>query len=190
MQATFEIQEIPTGLSLRVHEPRNLGLILLILPVGSVATYLFLRAAPNSGILQVSIAGVCIFFLIRGILSSWLGTAVELRVTNLDFISTGRCPEEGYKPSVTARADVYDLVYHQASGGGDDPEIPKGLYIQHHAGGILNPDICVLPHLDEAQTGQAIEAIYRRFPDTGKLVPATPFEPYLTSLNLSQTNRE
>jgi hypothetical protein len=61
-----------------------------------------------------------------------------------------------------------------------DYEQPSGLYVEHH-GILLNPTTCILPHIDEAQTEQVIEAIYHRFPDTAH---SSNSEPYLTSLNL------
>jgi hypothetical protein len=44
----------------------------------------------------------------------------------------------------------------------------------------------VLPHLNETQTEEVIEAIYRRFPDTGTLASGDRDKSHLTLLNLSQ----
>jgi hypothetical protein len=107
------------------------------------------------------------------------GTDVELHITNLDFISTGHAPA-CYKSSSIPRADIYNLKFGEAMSG--DFEQPSGLYVEHH-GILLNPTTCVLPHIDKAQTEQAMEAIYRRFPDTAHSANS---EPYLTSLNLNQ----
>jgi len=130
-----------------------------------------------------------VFSVLSGVISSLRGTAVELLVTELDVISHGHAPED-YTPSVIARADIYNLEFREASGGGDFPELPMGLYVQHHGGLLHNPSSCVLPNIDQVQTGKVIEAIYHRFPDAGKLPSIGAFEPYLTSLNLSKTARE
>lgn len=129
--------------------------------------------------------------IVGGVISALRGTAVELHVTNLDFVSSGHAPED-YQPSTIARADIYNLEYRDASGGGDFPELPEGLYVEHLGAGLglWNKSTCVLPHLDKVQTEQVIEAIYRRFPDTGKLPPTGTFEPYLTSRNLNAPDRK
>ncbi len=135
--------------------------------------------------------GICALVIVRDIVSALRGTAVELRVTNLEFVSSGHAPED-YRPSTIARADIYNLEYREASGGGDFPELPEGLYVEHHSAGLglWNKSTCILPHLDKAQTEQFIQAIYRRFPDTGKLPSTGAFEPYLTSLNLNASDRK
>ena len=129
------------------------------------------------------VGGLCVLSLIRELISNLRGTKVELKVKNLDFISIGHSPG-GCKPSTISRAEIYGLEYRKASGGGDLPDLPEGLYVEHHGGGPWNPNTCVLPHIDKSQAEHAINAILRRFPDTGTLPPSGPFEPYLTSLNL------
>jgi hypothetical protein len=181
--ATFEIRELPKGLSLRVTEPKRVGRILLSAVFGIAGTLFFIYV-PSSTLLKIFLGGFCVFSVIRSLTSGLRGADVELVVTNLDFKSTGHAPE-GYKPSITARADIYNMEFREASGGGDDPERPKGLYIESH-GGLWTPAICVLPHIDKIQTQQVIEAVYQRFPDTCTLSPTGPFEPYLTSLNLNK----
>ena len=71
------------------------------------------------------VGAICALVIIKSIVSALRGTAVELRVTNLEFISSGDAPED-YSPSVIARADIYNLQYREASGGGDFPELPEG----------------------------------------------------------------
>jgi hypothetical protein len=177
--ATLTIREVPDGLSIRVTEPRRLRDTLLYLIGGIGMAVFFYYAKFESRLLQLFLLGIVAVLLIKDIVSLLRGTDVELRATNLDFISAGRAPS-GYKSSSIPRADVYNLKFDQAMSG--DHEQPSGLYVEHH--GILrNPTTCVLPHIDEAQTQQVIEAIYRRFPDTAHSANS---EPYLTSLNLTQ----
>lgn len=189
MAATLQIRESPKGLTIHVSESRRIGRLVLILLFGGVASYFFLHAASSSRLLQIFVGGLFILSLSRETISTLRGTDVEFNVGNLDFISAGHAPE-GYKPSTISRADIYGLEFRKASGGGDLPDLPQGLYIEHHGGGRWNSETCVLPHIDKAQTGQVIEAIYSRFPDTGTLAPTGPFEPYLTSLNLNRTERK
>jgi|GEM_PF-6130274 len=182
MSAALQIRELPKGLSIRITAPRHIGRILLTLAFGSACIYFFLHDSFSSKLLQIFVGGVFIISLIRDILSALRGVDVELRITNLDFISSGRASKD-YRPSTISRADIYNLEFREVMDGGDFLDLPKGLYVEYHGG----PSICVLPHLDKLQTKEVIEAIYRRFPDTGTLSPAGPLEPYLTSLNLNQS---
>jgi hypothetical protein len=185
MPSTLEILDRPKGLLFRAREPRRTGRILLTTSAGIVAYYLFLRFSSSSKLFQIFVGIFCVFAVVRDLISALRGTDVELRVTNLDFTSTGHTPEN-YNPSTISRADIYNIEFRKASGGGDArPDLPSGLYVEHHATRWF-PSTCVLPHIDKAQTQQVIEAIYRRFPDTGTLPPTGPFEPYLTSLNLNK----
>jgi len=115
---------------------------------------------------------------------------VELRVDNLDFVSTGHSPSD-YQPSTIARADVSGLEFREANeGGAEFPDLPQGLYIEHNGPAPWSSATCVLPHANRVQTNEVIEAILRLFPDTGTLPQASNDKPYLTLLNLSQpTNK-
>jgi hypothetical protein len=177
--ATLTVREVPDGLSIRVIEPRRPWHILLYLAGGIGSAMLFYYAKFGSRLLQLFLLGLVAVSLIKDIISLLRGTNVELHIANLDFISTGRAPS-GYKSSSIPRAYIYNLKFGEAMSG--DYEQPSGLYVEHH-GILLNPTTCVLPHIDEAQTEQVIEAIYRRFPDTAHSANS---EPYLTSLNLNQ----
>jgi hypothetical protein len=175
---------MPDGLSIHVTEPRQWWRILLNLAVGIGIVIFFYFAKFDSYLLRIFLSGLFAASLVREILSLLRGTDVQLRITNLDFISTGRAPDS-YGSSSVPRADIYFLEFRKASGGGEDPHHASGLYVGHR--GILrNSATCVLPHTDEAQTEQVIEAILRRFPDTSTLAPRPTEEPYLISLNLNQ----
>ena len=124
------------------------------------------------------------------IISILRGADVQLHVTNLDFVSTGHSPSD-YRPSTISRADVYCLEFRKADpGGGEFPDLPQGLYLEHKSSTPWNPTTCVLPHANEMQTEEVIEAILDVFPDTGTLPQSTDDKPYLTSLNLSQPARK
>lgn len=188
MAASLEIRESQSGIFARVTASRRIGRALIISAFGIVFTFFLLRSdATSTQALATTL--VVMIVVLGGIVSALRGTAVELRVTEVEFISSGHAPED-YVPSVIPRADIYDLEFREASGGGDFPELPMGLYVKHHGGILTNPSTCVLPHTDKAQTEEVIKAIYRRFPDTGKLPSIGGFEPYLTSLNLNAMNRE
>lgn len=189
--ASLEIREFSSGISVRVSESRQRGRALATLAAGSFFLYLVFHSTSEPQAYLYVIGGVCVLTIVGGIVSALRGTAVELHVSNLDFVSSGHAPED-YHSSTIARADIYNLEYRDASGGGDFPELPEGLYVEHLSSGLglWNKSTCVLPHLDKAQTEQVIEAIYRRFPDTGKLPPTGAFDPYLTSLNLNAPERK
>jgi hypothetical protein len=184
VSATLTMREIPDGLSIHITEPRRPWRILLTLAVGVAFAVMFHYAKGDSYLVRIFFFGIAAVSIVREIISLSRGTEVELRITNLEFISTGHAPS-GYNSSSIPRADIYWMEFRKAIGGGDDREQPSGLYVEHH--GILrNPTTCVLPHIDKAQTEQVIEAIYRRFPDTSTLAPSTNTDPYLISLNLNQ----
>jgi hypothetical protein len=178
--ATLTIREVTDGLAIRVTELRRQWHVLLsIVGGGAGVTVFFYFAKFESRLVQLFLLGIITVSVIKNIISLVRGTDVELHITNLDFISTGRAPA-GYKSSSIPRADIYNLKFDRAMSG--DHEQPSGLYVEHH-GVLLNPTTCVLPDVDEAQTEQVMEAIYRRFPDTAHSANS---EPYLTSLNLNQ----
>ena len=111
---------------------------------------------------------------------------MQLHVTNLDFVSTGHSPSD-YRPSTISRADVYSLAFRKANpGGGEFPDLPQGLYLEHKSSTPWKTTTCVLPHANEAQTEEVIKAILDVFPDTGALPQTSNDKPFLTLLNLNQ----
>ena len=184
MAATLEIREFPQGLTIRVRASHRVGRVFLSVLVGSVAACFFLYFANGSRLFQMVVGGLCALYVGWAVVSELRGTDVELRVDNLDFSSLGHAPG-GYSPSIISRADIDRLEFRKASGGGDDPVLPQGLYFEHR-GGVWNAATCVLPHLNETKTEEVIEAIYRRFPDTGTLASGDRDKSHLTLLNLSQ----
>jgi hypothetical protein len=190
MPASLAIREFSSGISVCVKETRRIGRTLATLAAGSVFLYLVFHSTSESQGYLFVVGGLCTVVIARDIVSALRGTAVELRVNNLDFVSSGHAPED-YNPSTIARADIYNIEFREGSGGPDGPEFPEGLYVEYHrvGPGPGTTSTCVLPHIDKAQTERVIEAIYRRFPDTGKLPPTGAFEPYLISLNLNAAGR-
>ena len=187
MPVTLEIRELPEEVSIRVTEPRRIGSILFTLSAGVVIGFAFIHAL--SGATRI-LAGAALAAIIgMKIVSALRGADVRLRVTNLDFVSTGHSPSD-YRSSIISRTDVYGLEFREANGGGDDfPDLPQGLYIEHNVM-PWNTATCVLPHANRVQTNEVIEAILRMFPDTGTLPQTSKGKPYLTLLNLSQPPRK
>ena len=190
MPASLAIRDYPTGIAVRVKESRRTWSALVTLVAGSAFLYLVPHTKDEPQAYLFVVGGLCVMVIVKDIVSSLRGTAVELRVTNLEFVSYGHAPED-YTPSTIARADIYNLEFREAAGGPDGPQLPKGLYIGHHrvGPGPGTTSTCVLPHIAKDQVERVIEAIYRRFPDTGKLPETGAFEPYLISLNLSTAER-
>jgi hypothetical protein len=184
MSATLEIRDTPQDLSIRVSEPRSYGRLVPIVLVGAFAIYFFLHASSSRAFQLFGL--IFAFGLAKEIISSLRGTSVQLRVGNLDLVSSGHAPA-GYGPSTISRADIYSFEYRKASGGGGEtPEYPQGLYADYRGGGRWQSGRCILPHINQVQAEEVIEAIYKRFPDMGTLAPGDPFESDLISLNLNQ----
>lgn len=110
MAASLRIREFSSGISVRVSESRRTGRALAILAAGSVFLYLVLHSTSNSQAYLYAVGGICVLVIVKDIVSVLRGTAVELRVTNLEFVSSGHAPED-YRPSMIARADIYNLEY-------------------------------------------------------------------------------
>jgi hypothetical protein len=179
MSVTVDMRDLPDGLSIRVTEPKKTGRILIMLTTGIVAGYFVYRIPFDPPVSPWLVEGVLAIGFLASVVAALRGCDVQLRVTNLDLVSTGHAPE-GYRTSTTPRADVFRFEYRDAIGGGDEAEQPRGLYVEHP--GI---SICILPQIDRAQTEQIIEAIYQRFPDTGTLSSAAAQPSPLISLNLA-----
>jgi hypothetical protein len=156
---------------------------------GIVAAYVLYRVPFSSPLLRWFVGGAFLVGLLASIISTLRGCDVELRVTNLDFVSAGHAPE-GYKASAIPRAGIFRLEYRDATGGIDDAEQAKGLYAEHRGIGSWSRSTCILPQVDRAQAEQIIEAIYQRFPDTGTLSSAAAQPSPLISLNLAESQRE
>jgi hypothetical protein len=189
MKCALEIREGLDGFVVHVKQSRNSSHILLAIAASVVALYFFWRT-PEPRIVQVLVACVILLLLGKDVLSKWRGADVELCVTNLDLISTGRSPSD-YRPSTISRADIYDLQYREAQhGGGEFPDLPEGLYVEYSQGMPWDASACVLPHVGKEQTEEIIQKIMDRFPDTGTLAIRPSKSSQSISLNLNvPTNR-
>ena len=78
---------------------------------------------------QIAICLFIAFAVVREAISSLRGTDVRPQVGNLDLISEGHAPG-GYSSSTISRATVERFEYRKASGGGDGPDYPEGLYAE------------------------------------------------------------
>src|ERR1700754_4673642 len=116
MPATFHIEEEVNEINDRVTEPRNYGRVIVMVLVEAVAGYFFLHASASRAF-QVVICLLLAFILIKDMISSLRGTDVQLRVGNLDVLSSGHAPG-GYTSSTISRADIDRFEYRKASGGG------------------------------------------------------------------------
>jgi hypothetical protein len=183
MPATLEIRDTPHRLCIYARGPRTYSRLLVALAIGLAAGYFFRHAAFSIPFLLFVV--LFAFGLVNEVIACLRGTRVQLLVGNLDLISTGYAPG-GYTPSTISRADIFRLEFREAAGGGETPELPQGLYVEYRGSGAWESARCVLPHIDKSQTDQAIEALYHRFPDTGTLASAPPYESDLISLNLNQ----
>ena len=128
MSANLKIREKPGELVVRVTELRDIKSILMNVSAGGVVALLFFHAF--SGSTRVVAMGVTAVIIGMKIISAFGGADVELRVDNLDFVSTGHSPSD-YQPSTIARADVSGLEFREANGGGAEfPDLPQGLYLR------------------------------------------------------------
>jgi hypothetical protein len=187
MKCALEIREGLDGLVVHVKQSRNPSHILLTIAASVVALYFFWHAS-EPRIVQVFVACVILLLFGKDVLSKWRGADVELCVTNLDLISTGRSPSD-YRPSTISRADIYDLQYREAQhGGAEFPDLPEGLYVEYSQGMPWDASACVLPHVGREQTEEIIQKIMDRFPDTGTLAIRPSKSSQLISLNLNVPN--
>jgi hypothetical protein len=180
MPATFHIEERASGLLVSVTEPGNYGRVALIAALGSVVGYFFLRAATSTA-LRIAVCLFLLFVLIKDAISSLRGTAVQLQIGNLDLLSKGHAPG-GYSPSTISRADIERFEYRSAGGGGDCAEWPEGLYAEWKGFGPWPSSRCILPGVSQDQADAVIEAIYKRYSDTGTFSP-------IIGLNLSSSKK-
>jgi hypothetical protein len=65
-----------------------MGRVLAILAAGGVFLYLVFHSGSEWREYLYVIGGICVLVIVKDIVSALRGTAVELRVTNLEFISS------------------------------------------------------------------------------------------------------
>jgi hypothetical protein len=162
---TLDIQEDVEGLTLRVIG-RSIWRIVFACGVLLFFMFFIFHRGHESGLFSLIVKYFCMAAAAWAVFRELRGTDVTLRVTRFEVVSSGHAPE--YHPSSMPRSAVYSLEYFgPIEGGGESQSYPGGLHIDH-VGASLDRGTCILPHIDSAQTAEAIAAILRRFPDTGK----------------------
>lgn len=188
MLATLQIRQLEDAVYIRVKEGSSLWRILGNLS-SLLVTIFVLRLAANLTRIQVFlVATLCVWMLLKNAYSALRGTEAELRVSNLDLISTGHAVGH-YTPCVISRADIYRLEYRDRLEN-EGEEHPQGLYAVYRGDLIREANACLLPCINAHQTEQAIQVVLSRFPDTGSLpLPDTHASDFIT-LNLNMRDRE
>jgi len=185
MSTSLRIETTSSGLLVRVKASTVVWRIAVAILGGGFFSYVIVRQASFPRSADILALIFLLFAIIREIISAARGTDVELRVENLNFVSTGHAPG-GYTRGTVSRDDLLRLDYRAASGGGDDPEYPGGLYVEYNSDSAWETRICALPHITEQQTEEVIAAIRREFPEIDKLTQGRPAHSPLISLNLNR----
>lgn len=181
--ANLSIEGAGSRLRVRVEAPSDVLRIVLTVAGSGIFVFLFTRKSGPMGWLALVFAVVFVISAIREIFGAIRGTDVELLVEDLNFSTSGHAPG-GYHPGFVSRDDLLRLEFRNGSEGGDSPECPRGLYVEYNSQSAFETSICVLPHIDEQQAQEAIQAIRFRFPELDRLTPR-PQRGGLISLNLS-----
>ena len=116
MPARLEINDTDSGLRIQVADSWDRSRIILNL-LGCIFFVLFFRYSSLSRPTMILFGAFLVFTVGKEVRSALRGTNVELKVNNLDFISSGHAPC-GYDPSITSRADMYNLEYLRLTDGG------------------------------------------------------------------------
>ncbi len=182
MRPDLSIEQCENGLVVRFNAPMDILRIVLTC-AGAAIFCFFLRRARSSDVPVPFLIAFVFLVAALEIFRALRGTRVELRVQNLDFVSTGHAPG-GYFPSSVSRDDLLRLEFREASGGGEDREFPRGLYVEYQSDSAFETCFCLLPHIDREQTEEVIQAIRARFPEIDKLTITRPPGSGLTLLNL------
>jgi hypothetical protein len=160
MAARLEIEEIPDGLLIRSVRGGSMLYALLGAAVTGVVVFFFARLYFHRPALIVLTILAAIWVSSRW----WRTVRVELRITTVEMQVIGHLRSAHSLNRQIPLANIRYLDYRPHLGE-DQSDKPGGLYVQQR----WKSD-CVLPHLDERQTRQAIDAIYQRFP----MIPNPP----------------
>jgi hypothetical protein len=118
-------------------------------------------------------------------LSLWLGIrkrGIELRVSNLELISRGRCGDNFRSVRNVNRAEIRWLEYEEDTTGPESSHHPGGLYAV-----LRHQSICIFPYANEEQAAAIIQRIVERFPDLVQQLRAqSSFGEHFTSLGLDR----
>jgi hypothetical protein len=155
-----EIEEIPDGLSIRsVRSGSMLYALFSAVVTGAVVYFLGRMYFHRPALIVLTILAAT-----WGSSRWWRMVRVELRITRLEMQVIGHLRSDRSLNRHIPLASIRHLEYRPGRGDGESGQ-PAGLYVVQR----WKAD-CVLPHLDEKQTHQAIDAIYRCFP----FIPVPP----------------
>lgn len=113
-------------------------------------------------------------------------TVNELRMTNRELESQGRCGDRFRSARHIDCADILWLEYQEDTSGPETSYHPGGLYavLKHHS-------ICILPYVDRQQADTVIGKISERFPELRQRWKAqSPFGQHVTLLPLHEQPRD
>jgi hypothetical protein len=184
MRSDLSIEGTGTGLRARVEAPTDILRIVMTAAGACLFIYLFARRLHSIEWPALIFFAILVISLIGEIFRALRGTDVELHVENLNFTSSGHAPG-GYRPGFISREDLLRLEFRKASGGGDFPECPRGLYVEYSSDSASETSICVLLHIDEQQSQEVIQAIRLRFPEIDQLTYPRAPKSDLISLHLN-----
>ncbi len=171
------------GFEARVTAPAHLNRIIFEILGSAIFAYLIYRSSIRM-VEGVLLLALLVIGLVREAYVSLRGTDVRLSVEDLNFRTVGHSPG-GYIQGEVAREDVLRLEYRAASGG-EDAEHPCGLYLEYNSDSPLATSICLLPHIDDQQANQVIDALRLRFPDFDRFMSQRPPKTDLVLLNLQR----
>jgi hypothetical protein len=154
MTASLEIEEIPYGLLIRSVRRGSVVYALLSAALAALIVFLLGRMYFHRPALIV----LTVVAAIWGSARWWRAVKVELKVTDYEIQVIGHFRSGSNLNRHIPLSLIRRLEYRPDRAEGKSG-LPGGLYVQQR----WQAD-CVLPHLDEAQTQKAIDAIYRRFP--------------------------
>jgi hypothetical protein len=156
----IEIEEIPDGLLIRSVRSGSALYALLSAVVTGAVVFFFARMYFHRPALLVLTVLAATWVSSRW----WRTVRVELRMTEVEMQVIGHLRSGHSLNRHIPLANIRRLEY-QPGLGENQADRPGGLYVEQR----WKSD-CVLPHLDERQTKQAIDAIYQRFP----MIPISP----------------
>jgi hypothetical protein len=166
MKLGLEIEEVPEGLSIRSVRKGSVFYALLSAIVIGAFVFFMGRVYFHRPALLVLTALSAVWGSSRW----WRAVRVELRVNNLEIQVIGHQRSVPGLNRIIPLSTIQRLEYrpgqeHQPNKGEGESDSPSGLYVEQR----WKAD-CVLPHLNEQQTQEAIDAIYKRFP----VIPILP----------------
>lgn len=151
MASRYEIQELRNGLRIRASRDLAMRERLFITALAGVIT----------GFVGTKIFGIwwiaASLVVAAGVFTTIRARKAVLRVTNVEFITTGDLGRRAQTPRVVNTADIRRLEF-KGEGAAFLQKL-EGLYALTD-----RRDLCVLPFLDWEQTQQVIHAIKGKFP--------------------------